>query len=76
MLMVQKPFYPSEASIKCNTPAVIQSHAYSFSRSLMHTLKMGASKSNLPNLHHLLDRLPTNRAVMVLHLPSTLLTRT
>lgn len=35
-----------------------------------------ACRSNLPNLHHLLDSLPTNRAVMVLHLPRTLLTRT
>ena len=31
--------------------------------------------SNLPNLHHLLHHLPTNGAVMVLHLPRTLLTR-
>lgn len=36
---------------------------------------MGFFVSNLPNLHHLLHHLPTNGAVMVLHLPRTLLTR-
>ena len=33
------------------------------------------SLSNLPDLHHLLHHLPTDRAVMVLHLPRALLTR-
>lgn len=57
-------------------PAVNQSRAIIIIISLSSLRTRASLNSNLPNLHHLLDRLPTDRAVLVLHLPRTLLTRT